>query len=479
MKKVEIHSPNSVVANPLERTIDIIRPRIVLDTPQKVCFNVGTQINGPPHIGTNLTQVCAFLLANECRQTFGVDATVSFVALDNAPFDVILEPESHHAYQITYFHKYGKDQIKSLIKELYSHFFQAVFDLIPVEYSISLFSEQQQEEKFRSTFIESLKLVKRLKWIISPSYGRLPVRLPCPECHWAEKRAERTILKSVNSKCAIFSAHCYEHGEYDVEVTADPEVFVDINTIYRNIIKEAVLLDDEGTLHVMIKGGDWSFACQYVDWGLSLLRPAKVGQVARIFAPQILTETGAKLSKTMIKEKETALPSADMAWMLNVGKWDGESDDYVKFVIWMAESLLKDPINFYRSYSHIEVQRFKKEWNKMPKKEQQARKIRIYKKYFDLIKSGEKTIEVRVGYSSMRRIQSGQFLRFYSREESCLTKVIRVTEYQSFDEMFKKEDAHAINPNTDAQSQLDEIRKIFPKDKEDLGVLAIEISICT
>jgi hypothetical protein len=39
---------------------------------------------------------------------------VRFGALDNAPHDVVLDPETHHAYQQTYFHTLGKDKTVGL-----------------------------------------------------------------------------------------------------------------------------------------------------------------------------------------------------------------------------------------------------------------------------------------------------------------------------------------------------------------------------
>jgi hypothetical protein len=56
-------SPNSVLANALLRSIDILRPRVLAARPARIEFVVGTQINGAPHLGTNLVQTAAFLLA--------------------------------------------------------------------------------------------------------------------------------------------------------------------------------------------------------------------------------------------------------------------------------------------------------------------------------------------------------------------------------------------------------------------------------
>lgn len=56
-------SPNSILANALLRSIDILRPRVLASRPSRIEFVVGTQINGAPHLGTNLVQPAAFLLA--------------------------------------------------------------------------------------------------------------------------------------------------------------------------------------------------------------------------------------------------------------------------------------------------------------------------------------------------------------------------------------------------------------------------------
>jgi len=56
-------SPNSILANALLRSIDILRPRVLARRPARIEFVVGTQINGAPHLGTNLVQTAAFLLA--------------------------------------------------------------------------------------------------------------------------------------------------------------------------------------------------------------------------------------------------------------------------------------------------------------------------------------------------------------------------------------------------------------------------------
>lgn len=70
--------------------------------------------------------------------------------------------------------------------------------------------------------------------------------------------------------------------------------------------------------------------------------------------------------------------------------------------------------------------------------------ITIRLPYLRLIASGVKTLEVRVGYPRMRKIQAGHQLTFISGGQRVLTRVKRVTEYPSFDAMFDHEDPRSI-----------------------------------
>ncbi|MFG1702501.1 ASCH domain-containing protein [Nonomuraea sp. M3C6] len=110
---------------------------------------------------------------------------------------------------------------------------------------------------------------------------------------------------------------------------------------------------------------------------------------------------------------------------------------------------------------------------------QGRREVRIRKPYFDLIASGVKTVEVRVAYASMRKIQPGQELGFVSGDERLRTRVIRVSEYETFEGMLAHEDPVAIGGDLgkNPQELLAVIRGIYPPEKERLGVLAIGLEL--
>ncbi len=106
---------------------------------------------------------------------------------------------------------------------------------------------------------------------------------------------------------------------------------------------------------------------------------------------------------------------------------------------------------------------------------ERAREMPIYKRYFDLIASGEKTVEVRVAYPANKRLAAGQLLKFTCRGEECLTRIAKIATYGSFDDMFDHEKASTVNPTATREQQLANIRLIYPAEKEALGVLAIEV----
>lgn len=471
---VEIISPNNVLANAMLRSVDMVRPRLQAMGPDRVAFCVGTQINGAPHLGTSLVQTAAFLLAKQTKRAFGVDTVVRFGALDNAPYDIRLDPETHHAYQQTYFHALGTDGIEDLVGKYYRAMFDSLADATGVDYEVETYSAQQASPAFRHEFLATLGRLDQIRWPLAPSHGQVHLRFPCPECGWAEKRAERTQLLRAGSGGADFAAVCTDHGSYEVAVTADTPTYLDLATLYRNLVKERLAARDHVTLSVMVKGGDWAFGCQLVDEAFAQL-PGLVPP-PRIFTPMVLTDTGAKLSKSLIREGKIAPPPGAHPWMLDVTAWEGDADSYVDALVWLVGKMLADPKHFYRSYTTAELDKL---MTARPAATTglRAREMNLYRRYFDLVADGSKTIEVRVQYPNLRRLAAGDHIRFVCGRDDALTRVRRVARYASFEELLDTEGPEKVNPASPRDQQLANIRRIYGPEKEALGVLAIEIEL--
>jgi ASC-1-like (ASCH) protein len=470
-------SPNSVLANALLRSIDILRPRVLAARPGRIEFVVGTQINGTPHLGTNLVQTAAFLLAKIARREFSIDTFVRFGALDNAPHDVVLDPETHHAYQQTYVHALGKDQVAELIATYYTAFFDSLSEATDTSYTVETYTDQQATPGFRAEFLRTLERLESIRWWMAPSHGTVHIRIPCPTCGWAEKRADRTKLLRLDEDGATFTAACLDHGDYETHIDPeDDQPYLDLATLYRNLVKERAFGRDNDVLHVMMKGGDWAFGCQLVDGALGALGTPAAQMPIRIFTPQVLAATGAKLSKSLLREQGKGVLPADVEpWMLDTTSWPGDVDNYVDSLVWLVGELLTDPKHFFRSFTVKELGRLMK--HRPQTLPVRAHEMGIYKRYFDLIATGRKTTEIRVNDSSRKKIKQGSLVRFRCQGDEVLTRVTRVARYTSFDEMFDHESVASVNPLATREEQLANIRQIYPPEREALGVVAIGIEL--
>ncbi|MCI3928824.1 ASCH domain-containing protein [Streptomyces sp. AN091965] len=103
--------------------------------------------------------------------------------------------------------------------------------------------------------------------------------------------------------------------------------------------------------------------------------------------------------------------------------------------------------------------------------------LNIRKPYFNLIASGAKTIEVRVGYPKIRKINAGDILRVSSGDDTLTTRVAEVKEYESFQALLETEEATAIGgPDMTHDQLVTAIRGIYPPEKEALGVFAFHLT---
>ncbi|MGW5969482.1 hypothetical protein [Streptomyces sp. NPDC055186] len=352
-------SPNTVLANALHNAEDVLAARILTTPPERIVLVVGTQINGAPHIGTSLVQSLAFAMAARLRDRFGLPTEVLFGALDNAPYKLATDPVSGHRYQRAYAQALGDEALTDLITALYQPLFIALSQRLGIPHRVETYSQQQAGQHFRRTWLRLLPRLDAARWWLAPSTGTPHLRVPCPHpgCGWAEKHAERTHVRLINRETAQVSAVCLHHGAYRAAITPAGGAYLDLATLYRNLVKELALCGPRGTLHVMVKGGDWVFGSQLVDEALQAVGFTRSQLPARLFCPQIVTDTGAKLSKSLIREGRAPLPIGAANWMLDARQWPGTTAEYAEQLLAMTSTLLSDPRHFFRSYSAAEIGR--------------------------------------------------------------------------------------------------------------------------
>ena len=99
---------------------------------------------------------------------------------------------------------------------------------------------------------------------------------------------------------------------------------------------------------------------------------------------------------------------------------------------------------------------------------------RIKKEYFHQLKSGEKSLEIRVGYSQIKKVRQVDIITFenYGNNEF---DVKRVCVYNSFKAMLEKEGISQVLPGMTFAGALKTLQNIYPYDKESLGVYVFEL----
>jgi len=96
----------------------------------------------------------------------------------------------------------------------------------------------------------------------------------------------------------------------------------------------------------------------------------------------------------------------------------------------------------------------------------------IKKRFFDLILSGEKTLEVRVLYPNLRSIRKGELVNLNNQ---ATIRIKDVRRYSTFEEMLSKEEASRIVPGSNREELLRLLKSLYPPHKEQLGVLVLEV----
>lgn len=96
----------------------------------------------------------------------------------------------------------------------------------------------------------------------------------------------------------------------------------------------------------------------------------------------------------------------------------------------------------------------------------------VREEYLDWILAGRKTIEVRVAYSNIARLEAGDCLLL---NEQHPYEILRIGRYTGFEELLAHEDPRLIAPGMEPGELLTALRKLYPAEKEALGVIVLEI----
>lgn len=135
---------------------------------------------------------------------------------------------------------------------------------------------------------------------------------------------------------------------------------------------------------------------------------------------------------------------------------------------WRLDAVM--PAGYHKN--HITQQ-----WSIDVTREDFIRPLRTKQRYLDLIKRGQKTLEVRVGYEHIRTIKSRELIKFCSRNETLIVRVKDVRKYQTLYDVIENEEATQIIPGLSMPEVLKTLQEIYPPAFERFGVIVIEIQV--
>jgi ASC-1-like (ASCH) protein len=102
--------------------------------------------------------------------------------------------------------------------------------------------------------------------------------------------------------------------------------------------------------------------------------------------------------------------------------------------------------------------------------------LHIKQHYLACICQGRKILEVRVGYPNIRRIKTGERVKLMSQEQEHVVRIREIRHYETFVGMLDSEDASSIAPDVPTKEELLScLREIYPPEKEQLGVIVLEM----
>jgi ASC-1-like (ASCH) protein len=102
--------------------------------------------------------------------------------------------------------------------------------------------------------------------------------------------------------------------------------------------------------------------------------------------------------------------------------------------------------------------------------------LRIQDRFLRMITSGRKSLEVRVGYAHIKAIKPGGSIQFIANAGQTLCSVADVRSYRSLESMIKHEDVSKALPGLAEDEALAQLRRIYPPEKERLGIVVLELA---
>jgi hypothetical protein len=295
---MEIVYPPVGIAHITGQIPDLIADRMTAASRVRVACAM--QPKAAPHFGTGIVIMTAFALARLFQDTLGKPATVLLDMLDNAPARTTVMDGIEYTLCLSHAIDAGRSAAETNTGPV-RRLAQWASQRAGTEFGLRRYSQIQAQPGFRHGLADILSRPEVFEPLFSPSEHRLRVRPMCPQCGLVDKAARTVQVRQDNGLSLVF--RCGHHGNQIAQLD-DPAVMIDANTPIRTVLRSLCFSrerDEHETETVVLNGGDWAGAWMqrvYFD-GLHQLGCCGTQVPFNIFTPQILDDSGAKLSKTI------------------------------------------------------------------------------------------------------------------------------------------------------------------------------------
>jgi hypothetical protein len=317
-------SPNSILGN--TSVVSHLEGHVRFHKADALRVVVGTQLSGPPHFGTVMTQRISSLICQMIQEQFSISTSLHIDFLDNTTMY-----EEEHQGAIYQRNLWQGEESSRIVQNLYGQLLDTY--RLTSEVSFSLFSDLTDD--FRQKAIQVIDTQDA----VIPFLGKPTVRIPCPHCGLMDKKGVHTHYMGNG----IVKGYCPHHGEYQASLL---ESVFDVNVLWRNLIKEMILDPQD----IIIKGTDWLPGCQKVDFAHRVMGSTPP---TRLFLPLVVMGCGAKLSKSFLRQNPD-LSGEIPSWLKESHTL---SQEVIDFVSTFGRLVLSDARHFYRSYTIGEIER--------------------------------------------------------------------------------------------------------------------------
>ena len=346
---MEIVYPPVGIAHITSQIPDLIADRAA--TAASIRVACAMQPKAAPHFGTGVVIMTAFALARLFQDRFGKPATVLLDMLDNAPAQTTLIGGIEYTLCLSHAHD-GDRNLAETNTEPVRELAAWASRRAAIQCKLRTYTQIQAQPGFRYGLADILSRPDVFEPMFSPAEHRLRVRPVCPRCGLVDKTARTVHVRQDHGLTLTYS--CGNHGWQSIRLD-DPAAVIDANTPVRTVLRSLCFArdrDEHATETIVLNGGDWAGAWMqrvYFD-GMHQLGCTGIQVPFNIFTPQILDDSGAKLSKTIYLTKGAY---ADMppAWISMQAFQDRFGSSGLDLLWDEITSWAQSPARFFRNYS--------------------------------------------------------------------------------------------------------------------------------